>query len=285
MAVIDLKGSSVRSNGRFAEMLGSEGEIVASGVWKELLPPEWKSRKKTDWKDVPKGDFFRGHEARVRGKKGKSITVFVNGAVIEKKPDGNHTIFLSAVDVSGTRKGGEKLRETNERLAAKAVSLEKQAKTAKAELAAAKQEVHRTSKSFQKLNDNMKALISEFQDQKGDLENRIVSNFNLTVGPIVEHLKALNVPEIQKHLLDTLDFSIKNITSYFGINIGRQGANLSPREIQICQMIREGKDSREIAKTMGVSYQTVIVHRKNIRKKLGIKKVKQNLATYLQQNL
>ena len=131
----------------------------------------------------------------------------------------------------------------------------------------------------------MKVLISEFQDQKGDLENRIVSNFSLTVEPILEHLKALDIPEPQRHLLETLEFSIKNITSYFGINIGRQGANLSPREIQICQMIREGKDSREIAKTMAVSYQTVIVHRKNIRRKLGIKKVKQNLATYLQQNM
>ncbi|MEW6113892.1 MAG: LuxR C-terminal-related transcriptional regulator, partial [Thermodesulfobacteriota bacterium] len=45
----------------------------------------------------------------------------------------------------------------------------------------------------------------------------------------------------------------------------------------------EGKDSRAIAEAMGLAYQTVIVHRKNIRRKLGLKKQKKNLTTYLQQ--
>ena len=50
-------------------------------------------------------------------------------------------------------------------------------------------------------------------------------------------------------------------------------------------MIRAGKDSREIARALGLAYQTIIVHRKNIRKKLGLKKNKQNLASYIMKNM
>jgi PAS domain S-box-containing protein len=286
MAIFDLNGKSIEANSRFNELIGGNADVMlADNGWKDIVAPEWKSRKKTEWKQVAKGDFFRGHETEVTNKRGKPVVLLVSGSVIEKSSNGNHTLFLSIEDITARKREEDKLLEANDKLLTRANTSEKQLKAAKGQLSSSKQEVTRTTRSFQKLNDAMKVLLSEFQDQKGDLENRIVSNFNLTVEPIIEHLKALDVPEPQRHLLDTLDFSIKNITSYFGINIGRQGANLSPREIQICQMIREGKDSREIAKTMGVSYQTVIVHRKNIRRKLGIKKVKQNLATYLQQNM
>lgn len=286
MALLDLNGDSIEANSRFNELIGGNADVMlADNGWKDIVPPEWKSRKKTEWKKVAKGDFFRGHEVEVTNKRGKPVALLVNGSVVEKSSNGNHTLFLSAEDVTARKKEEDKLRDANDKLSTRSSAIEKQLKAAKSQLSSSKQEITRSTRSFQKLSDAMKVLITESQDQKGDLENRIVSNFNLTVEPIIEHLKALDVPEPQKHLLDTLDFSIKNITSYFGINIGRQGANLSPREIQICQMIREGKDSREIAKTMGVSYQTVIVHRKNIRRKLGIKKVKQNLATYLQQNM
>ena len=286
MAILDVNGKTIEANSRFNELIGGNADVMlADNGWKDIVPPEWKSRKKAAWKQVAKGDFFRSHEVEVTNKRGKPVVLLVNGSVIDKKSDGNHTLFLSAEDITARKREEEKAHESYDKLLTRSSATEKQLKAAKNQLSSSKQEVTRTTRSFQKLNDAMKVLITEFQDQKGDLENRIVSNFNLTVEPIIEHLKALDMPEPQRHLLDTLDFSIKNITSYFGINIGRQGANLSPREIQICQMIREGKDSREIAKTMGVSYQTVIVHRKNIRRKLGIKKVKQNLATYLQQNM
>ncbi len=53
--------------------------------------------------------------------------------------------------------------------------------------------------------------------------------------------------------------------------------NLTSREIQIAEFIREGKTSKEIAEILSVTKKTVDFHRANIRKKLPIKDYKVNL--------
>jgi DNA-binding CsgD family transcriptional regulator len=57
---------------------------------------------------------------------------------------------------------------------------------------------------------------------------------------------------------------------------------LTPTEIGICNMIRTGLRSKEIAQTRGVSTATVSRHRERIRRKLGLTNADVNLTTYLQ---
>jgi len=49
----------------------------------------------------------------------------------------------------------------------------------------------------------------------------------------------------------------------------RQG--LTKREAEVLTHISEGKNSKTIAAELYISYQTVIVHKKNIMKKLGVR--------------
>jgi DNA-binding NarL/FixJ family response regulator len=46
---------------------------------------------------------------------------------------------------------------------------------------------------------------------------------------------------------------------------------LSPREHQVLQLIAEGRQTRDIARMLGVSVKTAETHRANIRRKLGIR--------------
>lgn len=48
---------------------------------------------------------------------------------------------------------------------------------------------------------------------------------------------------------------------------------LTPREVEVLQLIVAGKINKEIASALGVSLTTVITHRKNLSEKLGIKSV------------
>lgn len=48
---------------------------------------------------------------------------------------------------------------------------------------------------------------------------------------------------------------------------------LTPREVEVLQLIVSGKINKEIASALGVSLTTVITHRKNLSEKLGIKSV------------
>jgi DNA-binding NarL/FixJ family response regulator len=53
---------------------------------------------------------------------------------------------------------------------------------------------------------------------------------------------------------------------------GDRGSSLTPRELQVLQLICEGKSNREIAAALELSVNTVAVHRANIMNALGIHK-------------
>ena len=53
---------------------------------------------------------------------------------------------------------------------------------------------------------------------------------------------------------------------------GERGAGLTQRELQILQMIVDGKSNKEIAAALDLSVNTVAVHRANMMDALGIHK-------------
>ena len=57
--------------------------------------------------------------------------------------------------------------------------------------------------------------------------------------------------------------------------------SLSPREMEICDMIREGRTSKDIADTLMISLTTVHKHREKVRKKLKVQNRDINLSAYL----
>lgn len=134
-----------------------------------------------------------------------------------------------------------------------------------------------------RIQEALRLLICSVQNQKSGLQERIANNMEITVQPLIEHLKSLDLTEAQRLVVETLDFNVRHIASYFGATLAKNESRLSAREIQICQMIRSGYNSREIAGCLGVTYQTVIAHRKNIRRKLGLKRNKRNLATHIKE--
>jgi DNA-binding CsgD family transcriptional regulator len=56
---------------------------------------------------------------------------------------------------------------------------------------------------------------------------------------------------------------------------------LTPQEMQIATLVKDGKASKEIAAILNVSEATVHFHRKNLRKKFGLNNTRTNLRSYL----
>jgi len=65
-------------------------------------------------------------------------------------------------------------------------------------------------------------------------------------------------------------------------NLAKHHTQLSPAELAVAAMIRNGLSTKEIAQLRCISPTTVRRHRENIRRKLGLNHRKVNLATYLQ---
>ncbi|MFH1079531.1 MAG: helix-turn-helix transcriptional regulator [Pseudomonadota bacterium] len=79
--------------------------------------------------------------------------------------------------------------------------------------------------------------------------------------------------------------SLDEITSPFGSRLSKTSLSLTPTEINICNMIRSGMQTKEIAQIRGVSEATISRHREHIRKKLNITSTGVNMTTYLQTDM
>ncbi|WP_415880746.1 helix-turn-helix domain-containing protein [Methylomonas sp. TEB] len=56
---------------------------------------------------------------------------------------------------------------------------------------------------------------------------------------------------------------------------------MTPTQVQVAALIRQGLPTKMIASTLDIAPGTISVHRKQIRKKLGLESKSDNLQIYL----
>jgi DNA-binding CsgD family transcriptional regulator len=86
---------------------------------------------------------------------------------------------------------------------------------------------------------------------------------------------------VQKTLVDILESNLNNIISPFTSTLSARICNLTPTEIRVSNLVKEGKTNKEIADVLLLSKNTVLFHRHNIRTKLGLRNSKKNLRSFL----
>ncbi len=87
-------------------------------------------------------------------------------------------------------------------------------------------------------------------------------------------------PEIRIDV-DQLESLLTELTSSFASNLNKKTASLTPREIEICNMIRSGFQTKQIADKLNLSTRTVEKFRQRIRTKLDLVNQDINLPTFL----
>ena len=74
---------------------------------------------------------------------------------------------------------------------------------------------------------------------------------------------------------------MNEIVSPFVTKLSSKFMNLTPTEIKVASLIRDGRTTKEIAALLRLSENTIVFHRHNIRSKLHLKNKKVNLRSYL----
>jgi DNA-binding CsgD family transcriptional regulator len=109
----------------------------------------------------------------------------------------------------------------------------------------------------------------------------VLKNINMLISPYVAKLKNKNLKSGERALIDIIDTNLKDIVSPLLQRLVNAKIILTPQEIQIAALVKEGKSSKEIADILTVSETTVSFHRKNLRKKLGLNNSRKNLRAHL----
>jgi PAS domain S-box-containing protein len=143
------------------------------------------------------------------------------------------------------------------------------------------EELKTKSLNLEEVNAALRVLLKQRDQDKNEMEDKILSNVKKLVLPYIERLKEKRLDDENKTYLNIIETNLKNIISPFVQKMSSTYSQFTPTEIRVANLIRDGKTIKEIAGISGVSENAVNHHRQNIRNKLGLNKQKANLRTYL----
>ncbi len=142
----------------------------------------------------------------------------------------------------------------------------------------------RTAVEFRQIDELKKALraiLGLREEDRTLTQDKLVSNVRQMLVPWIEKLKQSPMNAEQQTYLKVIESNLAKLTSPFCQRLSSASQGLTPTEIQVANLVEQGKTSKEIAELLRVSKECVDFHRNNIRKKLGLNGKKANLKTFL----
>ena len=149
------------------------------------------------------------------------------------------------------------------------------------ELKKRERELDVKSRNLEEVNIALKVLLKRREEDKKELEEKVLSNIQELVEPYLDKLRKTSLDIDQTAFINIIETHLNDIISPFQRNLTSKYPNLTPREIQIANLIKEGKTTKEIADILNSSHGAIDFHRNNIRNKLGLKNKNANLRSYL----
>lgn len=154
-------------------------------------------------------------------------------------------------------------------------------KIAQEELEKRELELRSQSRRLEETNTALKVLLSQRNDEMEELKSNILFNVEKLITPYIEELEASNVSIRHKEQLHIIKENLKQIIAPHIRKISSAYANLTSRQIEVINLVRQGKTTKNIAEILCISKVAVDFHRHNIRRKLNLTQKKVNLRTFL----
>ena len=239
----------------------------------KIIPNGWQFPERTCVKISYGGREYRSNNYSPAGRSLKE-TIELN-----KRKCGTVEIAYRDGDSHGSRTGFLEEEKNLLNVIAEVVGVMIEKKEAEVVLKQTTNELRKQTVELERKNIALTEVVQQIAIEKNKLKDSIVTNISEVLFPILERLRLTEAPS---EYLDLLEYHLKEITGTFGIKISKISPRLSPREIEISSMIQFGLTSKDIARLLHISYQTVEKHRRNIRKKVGISGRSINLFSFLQ---
>ena len=142
-------------------------------------------------------------------------------------------------------------------------------------------ELETNSKNLEETNIALNILLKHLDDEKKQVERNIQTNVKNLIQPYLEKLKNVMQDKELETYIDILEKNMSEIIQPFADQLAHYHNKLTPTEIRVADLIRDGKTTKEISAILHMSENAVFFHRKNIRKKFAIRNKKVNLRSFL----
>lgn len=207
--------------------------------------------------DVAAYESYSRFQSSWKRKDGTVILVESRVAMLET-PDGAYGGIVGTVrDITLRRRMEEELHRSHEELERK---------------------VQERTESLAEINAALRVLLNKRDEDKKALEDSMLQNVNGLILPYLEKLRASRLDERQQTYVDIMEKNCNDLVS----PLLRSETNLllTPMEIQVANLVKQGKSTKEISGILSICEKTVSFHRDKIRKKMGLKKSKVSLRSH-----
>ncbi len=294
IVVYDMEGMPTYVNPAFKQIFHfSKEELLKKPM--AFVPPESKKDSETAVQQMLNGSEVNLLETKRVTKEGNVLDVQLNSTVHHDdsgRPLGN---IVTLRDISARRKAEDELArhrehleelvtERTRELARTNTKLEQEIEDRRrAEKALRKREIELQGQShrLEEVNTALRVLLKQRQDDKKELNETVLRNMQDLITPYLQKVLNGHLSNQQRTLLRILEANLNNIVSPFIDKLTSGLAHLTPTEIRVASLVKEGKTNKEIAEILLVSKNTILFHRHNIRDKLGLKNKKINLRSHL----
>jgi len=223
-------------------------------------------------------DATKGLDSDDAGKVAEGIRAVIRGELEEflydypcHSDDGPHWYYMRVIRMTGA--GPIRVVASHEEITA--------LKLTEDALRKSQEELIDQKQSLEETNIAMKVLLRQREEDKLELEKKVLSNVKDLVLPYVEKLKNSRMNAKDRTLVDIIDTHLQDIISPLLQRFTNARILLTPQEMQVAALVKDGKTSKEIADVLNISETTVNFHRKNLRVKFGLRNKRTNLRSYL----
>lgn len=146
------------------------------------------------------------------------------------------------------------------------------------------EELEKIKQETAEINTALNVMLRHRETDKAEAQSAFSNEVDATVLPLIKKLKGVSNGRTQSNrLIGILESSLQRLVDTYGRgnNLSKAYLKLTPNETQVAAMIKQGLPTKTIAVTLNISAGTVEIHRKHIRKKLGLNGKDNNLRTHL----
>ncbi|MBU0480981.1 MAG: LuxR C-terminal-related transcriptional regulator [Proteobacteria bacterium] len=138
------------------------------------------------------------------------------------------------------------------------------------------------------INTALKVLLKQRDDDMKrmdrlmeETDEKLLFNVQVMTSPSISSLKESGLNKRQMELVEIIENNLEEIVSPTMKRMSQKGVNFTASELNIANLIKQGKTTKEIAYILNLGTRTVEFHRANIRKKLELTHEKENLKSIL----
>ncbi|MDP2901516.1 MAG: PAS domain S-box protein [Methylovulum sp.] len=151
------------------------------------------------------------------------------------------------------------------------------------QVASTREELENIKENSSEISTALSVVLKYRETDKSDAQRAFSQEMEQTILPFMKKLKNADTDDGQKLLIHILESNLQHLMKTYGraTSLPALYSQLTPTEAQVASMIRQGLSTKLIASTLNLAQGTIGIHRKHIRKKLGLDNTATNLVSYL----